>query len=149
MKFANTLSVRVFCKSFEDRVLIFEAFKRLLGFDDVFLNREKLSIGCVEASGFVDKILIFEIFLVKDRHINKVLDNLRGNLSFEDKSRLISQLDRFDGEFNFFLRLSKSSLINGLFVLTDSGDCFHIKMNVACFPKNLDSAVGVVRSIFS
>lgn len=149
MKFANSVSLRVFCKGSEDRDLVLGIFKGVLGFDDDFLLREKISIGCVEASGFEDKILIFEVVLLKDRHINSFLGHLNGKLSSFDRSLLVSQVNRFDDEFNFFLRLSKSALFGGSFELTDSGDCVHVKINVACFPKNLDSARVVVGKIFS
>jgi len=35
-------------------------------------------------------------------------------------------------------------MLEGKYELTTSGDCFHIKMNIAAFPKKIDTALVVI-----
>ena len=56
---------------------------------------------------------------------------------------ILKQIEsRLDEELNFFLRLDKEKWVNEKEMkLTDSGKCFHIKISVAAFPKNMDIAI--------
>ena len=62
---------------------------------------------------------------------------------------VVKQEDRLDEECNFFIRLDKEKLMNGECWITDSGDCYHIKISVAAFPKKKERAKQVVEQIFS
>jgi RNA-binding protein len=55
---------------------------------------------------------------------------------------------RLDEELFFYIRLNKEAALKDIFELTDSGDCVHIKMHIAAFPKNRDSALKVVEEMF-
>lgn len=150
MKLANIISLRVFINPEENREKIREAFLNLLGWTEQELLDEKIFFKETKAKGFSEKIIIIiEASLEKDRHCNEFLKKLSQNLSKEDKQLLIEQTNRLDQELNFFLRLDKNSLLENKYVLTDSGECFHIKISVAAFPKRPDAAHKVVKMIFS
>ena len=53
-----------------------------------------------------------------------------------------------DDDLNFFLRLEKPKLFNHEYWITDSGDCMHIKINLAAFPKKKEKAAPLIKEIF-
>ena len=97
-----------------------------------------------------EKIKILEILLEKERNIKAFLEKLNGQMSDESKEILERQMEsRLDEECNFFLRFSKEKLINEKELwLTDQGNCFHIKINVAAFPKKREIAMEIIRKVF-
>jgi len=149
LRLINNFVVRVFCKSGEDEQLIKEGLLRVAGFSFEDLEREKLVISRCVAKGFDDKIIIFELFLQKPRHLGVALNNLVNNLSVKDKGFLCAQDNRLDDNLDFYLRLLKPGILEDFFELTDSGDCFHVKFNVASFPKNKVVAKQNINKLFS
>jgi len=143
MKLAHFAELRVFSYEGEDEKKIAEKLKELVLDGKVNLNESS-------AEGLNDrKIRIFEIRLEKDSQINKFLQNLTEKLSREQKELLIRQAEsRLDSEFNFFLRLDKEKLLENKYWLTDSGNCFHVKIVIACFPRTREKALEVVRNLF-
>tara|TARA_Y100000310_G_scaffold234586_1_gene237595 strand:- start:1273 stop:1767 length:495 start_codon:yes stop_codon:yes gene_type:complete len=146
VKIANNVNVRVFCKEDEDKKLVIEKLKFLLPFD---LEKEKVKIEEKKAEGFDDKkINVIKVFLTKDRHINTFIENLIIKLG-EEKKTLLEQIgSRLDDDLNFFIRLDKNMLLKDKFVLTDAGDCYHIRINIAAFPKKKEKAVVVLKELF-
>ena len=146
MKLANTVSLRAFCKPEEDKSLVVEKLKLLLPFD---LEKEKIAINAQKAEGFEERtIRIITATLTKDRHIKAFLENLNQKLGSE-KQTLIEQLQsRVDDDLNFYIRLDKEMMLKDKFILTDSGSCYHIKINLAAFPKKREKAGEIVRKIF-
>ena len=147
---SHKISVRVF--SYESRSdnkeIILEKFKRLFPF---VLEDEKLIVEITKAKGFSENnIIIYEINLLKERHINKFLHTLSMNLDKECKEMLLSQVEtRLDENYNFFLRLDKDEFTkNSRLIITDSGNCFHVKINIAAFPKTRQNALQTVKTIF-
>ena len=147
---AHRISFRVF--SYENRgnnkEIILEKLKQLFPFNP---EDEKIAVEVTEAQGFSENsITIYEINLLKERHINKFLCNLSKNLDKESKELIILQAEtRLDGNYNFFLRLDKDEFIkNNSLMITDSGNCFHIKINIAAFPKSRQNALQAVKNIF-
>ncbi|MBI2664813.1 hypothetical protein HYX10_05745 [Candidatus Woesearchaeota archaeon] len=145
MKAANNASIRVFCREDEDKKTITEKLRMLLPFD---LEKEKIRVEEQKAEGFQEKrISIISAALTKDRHINAFIENLLNNLG-EEKKTLLEQIDsRLDDDLNFFLRLDKEMLLKNKFVLTDAGNCYHIKINIASFPKRKEKAVEILRRL--
>ena len=147
---AHKISVRVF--SYENRgdneEIILKKLAQLFPFN---LEDEKIIVEVTKARGFSENnITTYEINLLKERHINKFLYNLSKNLDKESKVLIISQAEtRLEGNYNFFLRLDKDEFIkNNRLMITDSGNCFHIKINIAAFPKSRQSALQAVKNIF-
>ena len=148
MKIANSVKINVFIKEEEDEEKIKAKLFGLIPFD---LEEEKVELKENNVTGFSDtKIKVFEILLEKERHIQAFFDNLNKELSDEAKEVILRQAEsRLDEEGNFFLRFSKDKLVeeNELWV-TDQGNCFHIKMNVAAFPKKRKIALEIIRKVF-
>lgn len=94
-------------------------------------------------------IIKIEFSLNKDKHINDFLKKLSGELGKSQCELLVSQENRIDDECNYFIRLEKNELKEkNKFILTDSGNCFHIKIKLACYPNKKEVAMNVVKEIF-
>ncbi len=147
MKLANNTGIRAFCKEGEDKELLLEKLKLLLPFD---VQDEKIKIEEQTAEGFDEKrIVIISVILTKDRQINAFIDNLLSRLG-DEKKTLLEQLEsRLDSELNFFIRLDKEMLLKDKFVLTDSGNCYHIKISMAAFPKRRETATTLLKGLLS
>lgn len=148
MKYFNNIKVSVFAKQDKENC---EAIKHklieLMPFD---LEKEKLFVKEQKTIGFNEKIIyVYEIYLTKDKHINAFVKFLINKLTDEQKELIKRQLEsRLDEEYNFFLRFDKEKLLNDKFWITDSGNCYHIRANVACFPRRREKALAILREIF-
>lgn len=148
MKFAHNVKISVFCKEYENETAIIHSLKSLFPF---YLEKEKIKLNQQTATGFNEtKIKIFDIILDKERHINKFLGFLKEKLSAEQKGLLIRQAEsRLDEKLDFFIRFDKDKLIqeNKLYI-TDSGNCFHIKISIAAFPSKREKALEAIKTLF-
>lgn len=150
MKIAHQIKVKVFSyeKNNEDEKLVLDKFLQLFPFN---LKDEKIELKNTNALGLNEnKITIFEVALTKEKHTNLFLNNLIKNLDEEQKKLILSQLEsRLDNNLDFFLRFDKNEYLkNNKLKLTDSGNCFHIEISVAAFPKKREIASGIVKEIF-
>ncbi|MBW2999631.1 hypothetical protein KY339_03065 [Candidatus Woesearchaeota archaeon] len=147
MRLIHNARLNVFCKEEDNEEIITEKLKELIPVD---FEKEKLEIERRVAQGFEKKkIITLEIFFEKERHTKIFLENLNEKLSKEQKELLINQAEsRLDEDLDFFIRLDKQKLLNNEYWVTDSGDCFHIKMAIAAFPKKRDIALSIIREIF-
>jgi RNA binding exosome subunit len=144
MKIAHTLRLSVFAYEGEDSVKIESVLRSLF---PLSLEQEKVELKQTNATGFAERrIIIFEIFLQKEKHTNAFLNNLKQKLSDDQRQLLLRQsVSRLDDELNFFIRLDKDKLLNESRVwVTDSGNCFHIRMSVAAYPSNREAALKVI-----
>ena len=148
MKYFNNITVTVFSKPEEDESKILTSFKSLFPFD---LKDKKIDLSIKSASTFNDrKIKIIETVLKKDTLTKKFLEFLLEKLSIEQKELLVYQKEsRMDENLNFFIRLEKEKMFEGLYEITDDGNCFHIKMSVASFPKRRDVALKNISELLS
>ena len=146
MKVANSIKVKVFIKEGEDEEKVKQKLLSLVPFS---IEESQLSKSL--ATGFNEsKITIYEVLLEKDRHIRDFLDSLLAKLDNEVKERILQQAEsRLDNEGNFFLRFKKDKYMNeNELSLTDQGNCFHIKINIAAFPKKREKELEIIRNIF-
>jgi len=162
MKLAHSIKVSVFIKTTdksvesvsqdlqkpeEDEALIKDKFISLFPFS---LDEEKIFLKRSKARGFSQReIIIYEAELSKERHTNAFLKSLKEKLNEQQKEMLMRQENRLDDDCNFFLRLDKQSLLNNSFNITDCGDCYHIRISIAAFPKKKEAALEVMKKIFS
>jgi len=147
MKLANNIKVCVFVKPEDDEDKMKKKFISLFPFD---LEKEKIVLQQSKATGFNQrKVIILEVDLEKERHTRSFLESFVSKLNDQQKTMLVSQDNRIDDECNFFLRLDKQKLLDDEFWITDSGECFHVKINIAAFPKKKEKAKDVVKEIFS
>ncbi len=148
MKIANSVKISVFVKEEEDESKIRNKLLELFPFD---LQEEKIEVKEQNTTGFTEKkIKVLEVILEKDKHIEAFLGKLAERVSDEAKELLGKQLEsRLDEDCNFFLRFSKDKMIEeNEFWLTDQGNCFHIKINVAAFPKKKEIALDIIKKVF-
>ena len=146
MKIAHHIRISVFSKEDENAETIKAALISLINLD---LEKEKLSLQERNTKGFEQKkIKVFEIILSKERHIAAFIEYLSSHLSAEQKELLQRQAEsRIDHELNFYLRLDKAKLLQGQYWITDEGDCFHIKISLAVFPKKLEKAIELAQEM--
>jgi RNA binding exosome subunit len=91
----------------------------------------------------------FVVTIAKDKHNNKMLQEFKNVLGEEQCALLLEQDDRLDSRFDLFIRIDKEKWIKEeVAELTQSGDCLHIKLTIAAYPKNKESAWEVVQQIF-
>lgn len=148
MKLAHQIKLSVFIHEEEDREKIFQKLISLVPFN---LKEEKIKLNEDTAIGFNNKkIKTYEIVLEKDRHINGFLEKLKESLNQEQKELLLKQAEsRLDDELHFFIRLDKEKLLNDEFWITDSGNCFHVRISIAAFPAKREKALEVLNELFS
>ena len=147
MRFANNIKVSVFVKPEEDEASIKKHLLALFPFD---LEQERIIFNRSNAIGFNQKeIVILEVDLKKERHTNAFLNFLKEKLNEQQKSVLVKQENRLDEDCNLFIRLDKEKLLNNEYWITDSGECYHIRISIAAFPKKKEKARVVVEKIFS
>jgi RNA-binding protein len=145
MKTCHSVIISVYCKPEEDENTILDKLERLVPFKlENQLHREKVS------TFFDRKILVVTASIVKQKEITEFIDHLTHILTSEQQELLINQAEsRLDDNLNFFLRLDKKKLVfEDKYWITDGGDCIHIKMNLASYPKKREKGLEIVRAIF-
>ncbi len=150
MKLAHNIEIRVFAREDENikPEKIQHTFAKIMPFD---IDNEKTpDIKTQKTSGFNEMpIFVYTMRLEKDRHCNDFLENLNKRLSSEDKNKISKQMDsRTDNNLNFYLRLSRNKLFEDTYELTESGECFHIRISLAAFPKKRENAHNIINNIF-
>ncbi|MDP7180185.1 MAG: RNA-binding domain-containing protein [Candidatus Woesearchaeota archaeon] len=148
MKLTHLIRVRVYSKEEDNEEEVLKSFLSLFPFD---LEEEKLQTENTVAEGFENrKIRVFELILKRTKHTKEFLDQLLEKLTKEQKQTILDQAEsRLDDKLNLFIRLDKSKLIkDNELKLTDSGDCFHIKISIAAFPAKREIAMEIVKKIF-
>lgn len=147
MRLANNIKINVFVNKEDDEERIKQKLINLFPFN---LEEEKILVQRNKATGFNQKaIIILEVDIEKERHTNAFLKSLCTKLNEQQKAMLPNQENRLDDECNFYIRLDKQKLLKDEFWVIDNGDCFHIKINIAAFPKKKEKAREVVKKIFS
>jgi RNA binding exosome subunit len=78
------------------------------------------------------------------------MGHLMNSLSDFDRGSLFRQVEsRLDEELFFFIRIDKEKLIKANeFILTDEGNCYHIKLGVAAYPRKREIALGRLKEYF-
>ncbi len=148
MKQANKITIRTFTPPEEDREENKKTILELTGYTEEEIEKEKIKYEERNAKGFSQKnIIIHTLELEKDRHCNKFLERLASKLTEEDKHTLISQTNRLDDNMNFYIRLNKEKLRKQEYEVTESGECYHIKISIASFPKRKDVAHKKIKEI--
>jgi RNA binding exosome subunit len=149
MRLVHNIVVTVYSRPEDNEEVVLSGLKKLLPFD---LDNEKIRIERTIADGFENrKIVIFRVLLDKVRHINALTNLLKENLDEGQKRLILKQKEsRLDEHNHFFLRFDKDKLAReNIFFLTDTGNCYHIKMSIAAFPTTRENALNVVEQLFS
>jgi len=146
---AHFIELNVFSTPEDDAAQVYKGMLSFLPFD---IEKEKLAIKKTNTEGFNDRrIVIMEITLDKQRHITPFLKNLASKLTAEQKELLARQKDSMvDDSLYFFLRFDKTKLIEeDKFWITDCGNCYHLKIGLAPFPRKKELALELVDDILA
>jgi len=129
----HNIEISVFEKDSSNLNSIYDLFNDLLSID---FEKEKIVVHHKKTEGFEqDVIHILSLKTHNHRHSWSLLRNIFQNLNREDVEKIYEQRDsRLDDHGFFFIRLDKRSLLNGVYKLTELGDCFHFKIKIAAFP---------------
>ena len=149
MKYAHSIKLTVFSYENENVQAILDAFLKFFPFS---LEENKVELKKTEAKGATESnIAIFEAVLTKTKLINRFLDFILGSLDKKQKELILKQIEsRLDENLDFFIRFDKEEWMNNKKLeLTDSGKCFHLKINVAAFPKKREVGLKIVNELFS
>jgi len=149
MRFVHNIIVRVFIKPEEDSL---SAKKGLVSLFPFSLEDEKIAVQEQTATGFNERpIKILMATLTKENHTRRFLEHLLQRLNNEQKELLVREAEvRLDSELYFFIRIDKDILLNEQrYFITNSGNCYHIKMAIAAFPAKREAALAVVEKIFA
>lgn len=149
MKYAHSVKLSVFSHQDESKEHVLESFLRFFPFS---IEDSNVCLKKTSAMGFNErKIEILEITLAKSSLISQFLRNLLDNMDESQKKEIMMQIkSRLDKNLDFFMRFGKESWINEKkLILTDSGDCFHIRLSIAAFPKKREIALNLVKGLFS
>jgi hypothetical protein len=141
MKWANRITITAFAKPEEDLDKIKQGILSLVPLEKILLKESKVQ-------GFNERMISkFEIILTKAADINKFLKSLP--LTKEQKEVLLSQAEsRLDERLNFFIRIDKQPWIDQKkLYLTDSGDCYHIRIALAAFPSKKEIALNLLKEL--
>lgn len=144
MKLSHRIVISVFFRLEDNEDEVRKALVSLFPFD---LAKEKIELKGQAAEGFNDKkIKILEVLLKKEGHMNSFMDDLKHKLGNEAERLSDEAESRLDEELYFFIRLDKDLLINERkYVLTDKGNCFHVRMSIAAFPKKRQRAIELIK----
>ena len=150
MKQAHYVELRVFVKPDEPYKEIKHAMHRLIGVGPDMFEEERIEYEEETAIGFNEKkIKILRAKITKNRRINDFLDKLKHKLGEKQNRVLRKQDNRIDEDMCFYVRLEKEAFLDGLYELTDGGDCFHVRINLATYPKKKEKAKKLINQIFS
>ncbi len=144
----HNIELTVFVKEEDD---IDKVKKAMIDFFPFNLEDEKIELKQRTAKGFEHKkITVLGIELAKQKHVRIFLESLLEKLTKEQKELLLRQKEtRLDEDLNFFMRFDKVKLLEeGKMHITDSGNCFHLKMKIAAFPAKREKALEAIEKIF-
>src|SRR3989344_9528664 len=148
MKYAHSIRLTVFSYENENSNALLESFLKFFPFN---LEENKIELKKTEAKGANESIItIFEIILAKTNLINRFLDFILTILEKKQKELILTQIEsRLDENLDFFMRFDKDEWINSnKLKLTDSGKCFHLKINVAAFPRKREIGLKIINELF-
>ncbi len=137
---AHHIDITVFSKPEDNKEQILEGLKKLIQFD--------IKIEQRNAEGFNEReIKIYSVRIKKQRNINTFLEHFTAKLT-EEQKELLQNPKRIDNRYYFYIRLDKEKLLDDEIWITDSGECYHIKIRLAPFPKNRKRAEHIIKKIF-
>ena len=129
----HSIKINVFEKNQDEIEKINQIYQYLLPLD---FKKEKIDLHHEQLEGLNQKI-IYSITLEtnKKRHNILLIEAIFGNLEKNEIKKIYGQIEsRLSDEGDFYIRLDKQSLLDKSFILTEDGDCFHIKIKIAGYP---------------
>ena len=149
MRWVHTVTLEVFAKEDENLDEIEEALRAFIPFD---MEKEKITVDVEKAVSFQEKIIkILTIVLSKESHTNNFLRFLLDKFTDAQKKLLTEQAEsRLDPHFHFFVRFDKAAWIaNRTLKIIEGGDCFHLKLALASYPKKKETALPLIEKLLT
>jgi RNA binding exosome subunit len=149
MELAHSIEIRVFCNQEESETDVVGGLRWLVSIN---LEEANVAIRKQSALGFNERrISIFEVTLEKKKHVKEALSSILQRLPDKQMERVKKQLDsRIDEHASFFLRFDKETLLKHKELLvTDSGNCYHVKIKIAAFPSTKEKAKAIMTELLS
>lgn len=147
MKLTHNIKISVFIKEFDDEKKSAETLVALLpdNFEKEKIKIEEEQIKIKEG----DNLKILRVKTDKERHNKEIITKLKDFLGKEQCEIVSKDTKRIDEEGNLYIRLDRVALEEkGEAVLVDHGNCYHIKIMLAAFPKNKKRAIEVAKKLF-
>lgn len=97
-----------------------------------------------EAEGhYGDSKIILSADIERRPHMREFWDKVMKNLSQEDKNWLLDNaIDRIGDDCRLYLRFDKQTAVTDeKLALSDSGDVFHIRINISAYPAKREIAI--------
>ena len=92
-----------------------------------------------------DERFIFELQLIKQRHVTAFTKHLISQLSKKVKEELLVEVTKqVDANSHFFVRFDLDALLKNEWILTLGGRCLHVNMAVCAHPRRQEVAINVV-----
>jgi RNA-binding protein len=145
-KLVHSIQINVLEKNEENLEKIHQSFSFLLPID---YEKEKIYVTYKKLTGLQHNIIhSLTLTTNKERHNTVLAESIFSNIDKDIKSLLVNQIEsRLDEDGFFYIRFDKNALFNRLFQLTDSGDCFHIKIKIAGFPAKRPSFIRSIQTL--
>lgn len=146
-KITHSLTIRVFEKNEQNTNKIKDCFHEIIPID---FDKEDIKIDHQEVPGLVESPThTFSLKAHKKRHINMILTYLFSQLPTKDKQMIFNQrFSRLSDKGCFYIRVDKDAFLQGKAVLTEGGDCFHFKIQLAAFPANKEEYIKTLGLFF-
>jgi RNA binding exosome subunit len=151
MKYIHNITIRAFSKN-DTQKSIEKGFDYIIPFD---LLKEKIKIkteyfGADSDNPDAEPITVYSVFFDRQAFIGDFMRYFRNLLSPGQKKNIIEKAEKFmDEECAIYVRIDKDALRSEKLELVEHGNCFHITMNIAAFPKKKEKAMEVVKMLFS
>lgn len=151
MKYIHNITIRAFSKN-DTPESIERGFDYIIPFD---LMKEKIKIkteyfGADSDNPGAEPITVYSVTFDRQTFIGEFMRYFRSLLSPKQKRDIIEKAEKYmDEECAVYIRIDKDELRKEKLELVDHGNCFHITMNIAAFPKKKEKALDVVRMLFS
>lgn len=148
MKNAHYISIRVFVKPNEDLEQIKKTLFELSGTKQDLFEKNNIYLTQEIVEGFNQKnITKLTLQIEKNKLINNFFQKLNDKLTNNELQALRKQENRLDTDMNFYLRLNKEELLKNNYKLTDKGNCYHVRVNLATYPKKKIKALEIINRI--
>lgn len=144
-KLVHSVKLNVFEKNVKDIPAILSVFYRLFPLD---FEKNHIQIDHEQLEGFSEIIHSLTLQTTSNRHNMLLIDTIFSQMMKEDRALLEMQKEsRLNDEGYLFIRFDKQLLFQNIFRLTDSGECFHLKIKLAAYPATRERYFFIFQSI--
>lgn len=150
MKLLHSITITVIDKenNFEK---IESGFDYLIPFDLV-KNNIKLKSEYIGPDPEIEEskpITIYTLDIEKQSLMTQFIEYLRKMLSPIAKKEIMQNAQKFmEEDCIAYLRIDKDEIFNKKITLTKDGNCFHVKLKIAAYPKKKESAIKILEQLF-